>query len=171
MAQELEIHTWCDVCLADGQHEPGEPVSVALDGHAPRLLDLCERDRKTYVAPLAELLDTLGRRPDVAPKRAKAAGAPEGERGLFRCPICGHEPPSVGALGGHLRLAHETNMSAVYGGACPVCGQDFKPSGMGMHLTRGHGIDGGIVAGFAWARAHGDPHAVIAAREAAGWGG
>lgn len=162
MAQELRIDTWCDVCLADGQHEPGEPVEVALGGHAPRVLDLCERDRKTYVAPLAELLESLGRRVDAKPTRARAAAEEPGGEGA-RCIVCAHVSPTTSALGGHLRLSHGATMGEVYGGTCPVCGE----SKGGTHIARAHGLPGGMVAAYAWARANGDPHGVVAAHEEA----
>lgn len=162
MAQELVINTWCDVCAADGQREPGEPVTVSIDGHPPRLLDLCERDRKTYVAPLAELLESLGRRVDGKPARRPVAPSAVTGSGDATCIICGHPAPNASALGGHLRLKHDATLGEVYGTTCPVCGEEKS----GTHVARSHGMPG-ILPAFAWARANGDPFGVVAAREAA----
>lgn len=173
MAQELVVNVWCDVCMAEGQREPGESVTVSLDGRAARELDLCERDRKAYVAPLAELLENLGRRVETKPKRTRAAaavvpsGAPlehlEGEGP--RCPICDLELP-VGktSVRDHLVRNHDTNTQALFGNVCPVCGGAVGY--MGQHVHRAHhelGLRNGADA-FEWARVNGDPFGAYAER-------
>ena len=181
VARELRIDEWCDVCLADGQHEPGETVEVSLGGRAPRVLELCERDRKTYLAPLAELLETFGRKPDApahAPRRARADKAPAEERpgavllGVgpeeypFTCPICHSPRPSGQALSAHMKARHAgVGIAEFYGLRCPVCGDEMNAySGLGMHLTKTHGVTGGVAVGFEWARVNGDPAGVVAER-------
>lgn len=168
MARELRIDVWCDVCLADGQHEAGEPYEgLTLDGK-PRVLDLCERDRKTYVAPLAELLESLGRKPEEEPRakraytrRAAPAAAPDLEG--VECLICGHRSPNGSALGAHLSQRHDLKVTEMFGGTCPVCGEVKG----GTHVKVVHGLTDGMAGAFAWAEAHGDPHGVVAERRAA----
>lgn len=174
VARELRIDVWCDVCLADGQHEPGEPLEVSLDGR-PKVLDLCERDRKTYVAPLAELLESLGRKPETAEPRAKRAytkrapveATEAAAEGVTPCPLCGHVATTGGGLSSHLRRSHEVSVRELYGNICPVCGLEAR----GTHIGRAHTDDvplgSGMPGAFAWAEANGDPHGVAAERRAA----
>jgi hypothetical protein len=63
----------------------------------------------------------------------------------------------------HLRAAHNTTGTAVYGGTCPVCNHDGAPAGLGTHGRTAHGATS-VHALFAMATAAGDPHGVITSR-------
>lgn len=178
MAQELVINTWCDVCMGDGgRKEIGESHQVALQGHAPRVIDLCERHAKTLVGLLDEALGLYGRRPDGVPKRpyTKRATTQPAEgttpsprvpvQGGAQCLVCGHQAPTSSALGQHIKQAHGLSMTQMFGAACPLCGTELSATGMGMHLTKAHDVKGGMAAAFNVAREQGDPHGVVAVQD------
>lgn len=180
MAQELRIDTWCDPCLAAGANEEGAPEEVTMGGKA-RVLDLCKAHRDKLLGPLETALEAWGRRPEGAPaKRAYTRRAPTPQPAEARshsarvpvaamCLVCGHQSPTSSALGAHIKTAHGLTMADMFGTTCPMCGTQLSATGMGMHLTKSHGIKGGMAAAFNEARAAGDAHGVVATQDA--WAG
>jgi hypothetical protein len=69
---------------------------------------------------------------------------------------------TVGGHLSHLKRTHGLTVREVYGNTCPVCGVEAG----GTHIGRMHPeVSGGMAAAFAWARANGDPHGVVAAHD------
>lgn len=79
------------------------------------------------------------------------------------CPMCGHSSPNAAALGVHVGAQHQTNLTTLYGGTCPLCNHQGDPRGLGTHAVRAHQLTSAAEL-FAIAHSQGDPHGVIAAR-------
>ena len=63
MPKEIVVNAWCDPCYAEGEHSPGDEVTIAVADLArmkPRTLLLCERHRKEVYDPLREFLVVYG---------------------------------------------------------------------------------------------------------------
>lgn len=91
-------------------------------------------------------------------RRQNGAQAPqETTSDATPCPLCQRPMADMSA---HLRHVHGTNVAAVYGTTCPLCGEP----GRSTHLARAHRLAGGMPAAFVEAQRLGDPHGVIASR-------
>ena len=170
MAREVQILTWCDACADEDQRTPG---ATYTPNHGRRSLDLCDAHHAELLSRLEALLDAYGiqegqegRRKPGRPRKAQApSGAVAAPPGRFPCLLCGTSHNANG-MGGHLRRMHGSTIGQAYGSICPVCGK----ASTGTHLGRMHPDESqgqGMVGAFAWARAHGDPHGVVAAAELA----
>ena len=116
MAQAIEIHLWCDVCLESGKHISGTTITV------PPILttgafeaEVCEAHAQPLADALAKLA-ALGRKPEgAAPERTRATrkGRPDDAPAPNTCPLCGSTNPSLAALRSHLRDEHDKGLSDV----------------------------------------------------------
>jgi hypothetical protein len=159
------IVSWCDPCMVNDEHTPGNPFVVTLGATAkPKEIDLCETHEKELIAPLRELLGEVGQPVgseqlalDVDPDKTKK-----------QCPQCSEERLLTReGLRGHLRKLHGVERSAandvvrdIFGNAriqkpfseqCPECKEAGvpvaestydTPQGMGAHRKAVHGVDG-----------------------------
>lgn len=158
MAKELVQHVWCDACQDRDVQEPATHVDVGLrisdyDKGRAHVMDLCDADYKTIIAPVLEALETYGQRvtggtPDLLPAKpsAKATKAHDpGDPGPFYCRVPGcyssHAPfKNASSFLGHTRQYHGLNMPmyrAKYGApattrpegeqvvTCKECGQAY----------------------------------------------
>lgn len=181
-----EIVSWCDVCLLDDERVHAAPLRVALDGKAPRALDLCDEHRKTYVEPLRELLSEHGTAVDDkrVPSRAyrrrqpaepSPAGAPVARKGkppahkrLWPCLWCSLDYAGESSLTKHVMNEHGLKgLRGSFGTQCPACADDSFRS-LGAHTSREHPELGPNVAAVFAALRETDPHGVVAERVAAG---
>lgn len=96
--------------------------------------------------------------------RQRRANAEAGAAPLpLTCPLCEAPSASADALGHHVRNMHSTTLMTVYGGTCPVCGNEGSARGLGTHAAKAHQMSSSAAL-FALAQQQGDPHSVLAAR-------
>lgn len=162
------IVAWCDPCMNNEEHTPGQPVVISLDGKKPVELDLCELHDKELLASLRELIGEVGQPvgegilPGMPPTPASDAEKKD-------CPQC---PPgrtlTREGLRGHMRKLHDMDRNAandvvreVFGGSartqkafseqCPECkaagvpaeeSTYDTPQGFGAHRKAAHGVTG-----------------------------
>jgi hypothetical protein len=188
--RQVQVIVTCDPCKAWHDSENSEGVqTVPVAGG--QTLDLCPSHR-TDLAPFLALVAEWGATPSstgrikratpVAPtpvaaaptgntpskrggKRARArrASAEPGAELPLTCPLCDHVSVSAGALTAHVGSQHQTTLTTLYGGTCPVCAHEGDARGLGTHANKGHQV-GSAAALFALAQSQGDPHGVIAGR-------
>lgn len=181
MAREVQVLAWCDVHMAEDQRVPMVAThTVALDGGAPRTLDLCEEHEAALWKPFADVA-ALGAKAEAngAPKAVQAG--PRALGGIRRasprtvtanksdantrvCLLCSATLEGRNIHDRHLVQAHGLpKVMALYGDACPFCGETFStPQGLAIHGTNSHGHYD-LAALFWAARDAGDPHGVVAA--------
>lgn len=102
MAREIQIVTWCDQCLAEGQQvDASERAGLSSSG-ARVTVDLCDDHAEEYLALALSVFDTYGRTEAKAPRapRRASAAAPG------PCPECEKEFPSPQSLGMHRWRKH-----------------------------------------------------------------
>lgn len=187
--QEIVVNTWCDRGAAHAARVPGQAVAVSVPGWAARELDLCEACRGDLLGELTALVADRSRpagpgtasTSKAASKRAAPpvsapalfpaspvgtdlATSPDADPELRTCPLDGWVARTYRALEQHAKVRHsDYRLPRLFGSTCPVCG--VEPGVLGMHGVRAHGI--GLLTGlFVLARSEGDPHGVVAAREA-----
>lgn len=131
MAKEIRTFTWCDICLAKGDHVEGTEVTITLSGLKPRLLALCETDANDIIKPLRDILEDVGQiistttksPTKTASRRAVTESAEstenaESTEGELSCPACDKRYSVNSSLRNHLRTVHGltlTQARAQYG--------------------------------------------------------
>lgn len=170
MAREIVV--WCDVHMeqsSGAQRVPGDEFTITINGAKPRTIALCADHQENILNALVEALQEHGMTGPPAqalPKRVRAASRPSGPA-PDACLLCG-EPvkQSKGAMGGHLRRAHDMTIRMVYGSICPLCGPDEGEFvNLGTHVGRFHPeVTLGVADAFVVAALNGDPHGVVAER-------
>lgn len=178
MAQEIRRFTWCDLCAAedDNMAEPGESFAVTVNGFA-RVIDLCERHRKTLVDPLREVVAEHGyKEGDVTAQTTRAVPANRTGRKAASldhpCLWCPQKFGGPGSLALHMHRdhgfpkaqGHGADINGIFGKACPYCGDKMgSPARFGMHIYRRHeGNARKMSAAYQEALAMGDPAGVVA---------
>lgn len=161
------IVAWCDPCMNDDQHTPGQPVQISLDGKKPVELDLCELHDKQLLASIRELISEAGQPVDGAlPGMPSPSSSGEDKADCPQCPP-GRSLTREG-LRGHMRKIHGMERQAAnvvvrdtFGGnirvqkpfseQCPECKAEGVPAdestfdtpqGFGAHRKAAHGITG-----------------------------
>lgn len=162
------IVAWCDPCMNNDEHTPGQPVVISLDGKKPVELDLCELHDKELLASLRELIGEAGQPVDQSLPGMPASPAATADE-KRDCPQC---PPGRSltreGLRGHMRRLHGVErpraneiVREVFGlgertrkpfsEQCPECkaagvpvdeSTYDTPQGMGAHRKSAHGVDG-----------------------------
>lgn len=165
MSREVQVFTWCDVCVAP---TPGQTVTVALDYQAPLEVDLCADHREELVEPLMSLLAEHGSKPQngpATPVRPNAAikgqrrGLPPTHERSMVCLWCGAGFASASGLARHTHLVHgfTPKLAATYGRQCPMCGEVAQM--LGQHARARHQTN--TAALFIDALKAGDKHKVV----------
>jgi predicted RNA-binding Zn-ribbon protein involved in translation (DUF1610 family) len=146
MAQSVEIHLWCDVCLEADDYTAGETVTIpATLGVAAFEAELCPH----HAEPLQVALGALARVGRAPEKRRTTPGPgrvrPDETPGRESCPTCGTTTTTRAQLRGHLRKHHDQSLADVglepANFTCPECGNKFGAGqGYAAHLRASHGI-------------------------------
>ena len=101
MAREVQIITWCDHCLAEGQQVDAAEYAGLNTAGVRVLVDLCEECLATYINPALEVLDNFGRGEPKASSHRRHNTPTTGP-----CPECGKEFASTQSLGMHRWRKH-----------------------------------------------------------------
>jgi len=101
VAREVQIITWCDRCLTEGQQVNATEYAGLNSTGVRVLVDLCEECQTNYVAPALDVFDTFGRsEPKTAHQRRHNTPT------TGPCPECGKEFSSTQSLGMHRWRKH-----------------------------------------------------------------
>jgi hypothetical protein len=163
------IVAWCDPCMNNEEHTPGNPFVVSLGvTMKPKEIDLCETHEKELLTPLRELLGEVGQ-PVGEGILPGMPATPASDAEKKDCPQC---PPgrtlTREGLRGHMRKIHGMDRTAAndvvrdtFGGnarvqkpfseQCPECkaagvpvdeSTYDTPQGFGAHRKAAHGVIG-----------------------------
>lgn len=199
MAQEVRVDIWCDGLKLGGdgdfvvRHDPRVEAftrpPIALDGKAPKHVDLCDLcNSELTLDELREVLKQFGvvpagkgpsSRPGQAassPAREVAHNALNGARAgrdrgagvkTFVCIWCPLDYSQSGWLS-HIQKKHGfSGIKEAVGHQCPVCGTDGFDT-LSVHISRTHDEFDSITDAFHWAKDNGDPYGVWAKQRDAG---
>ena len=194
MAQTIEVNTWCDGLQLDGTewvyiHDPAVKAitrTFGLDSRPAKHVDLCDdcNDNLT-IAALREVVKRFGASPEskkAQPGPRAASGGPAATAAMHQTSGIRHGRTPKGSrdlqclwcpltytqsgFGPHLKAHGFDGMVDGLGDQCPVCGTaGFKI--LSIHTGKEHDMPV-VTDAFLWARDHGDPYGVYAARRDAG---
>jgi hypothetical protein len=158
--RDVVVLRWCDVCAADGgdgemtRVEAVESWTVgATLGESSRpvlkVLDLCGDHVKALVAPLADLLGSVGQTPELpaATRPTAVMGRPRKDlddgpspsMAPAACRVCGKTLAVRTSLTAHVYRVHLGSPIPQAPLRCPLCREDFTSSfATRMHLTSHH---------------------------------
>lgn len=163
MAQE--IVTWCDPHLDEDERVYGTRRQIALNGQAPKVLDVCDDCEKEILGPVLTALELYGRSPKAPPgsgskkkrKEQESSQQSRAQEGMS-CPVPDCETDQVfhdrSTIRGHVRSIHDEDLPVLEARAgktvegltikflCeePNCEAGFAtPQGRGAHMSHRHG--------------------------------
>lgn len=101
MAREVQIATWCDHCLAEGEQTAATEYAGLNSSGVRVVVDLCDEHVVEYLDPALGVFDSYGRgEAKTQGKRRKMTPA------SGPCPECGREFASAQAVGMHRWRKH-----------------------------------------------------------------
>jgi len=106
MAREVQIVTWCDQHLSEGQHTPGSEYAGLNSAGVRVILDLCEEHAQEFIKPTLVVFDAHGRieaKPERTPRSSRTRKQSEA---TDPCPDCGAMFGTVQAMGMHRWRKH-----------------------------------------------------------------
>lgn len=173
--KEIRVVATCDKCGGSDadeyteQNSKGKPVILDLDKPCRDEFEELRRQAALILAPIAELADLKGIKPEKAAKVPAAAKppVPSNRPGDRICLVCPETRTSNSGILVHMHDAHGFPNSSpmIFGNVCPIDGETHD--GLARHIGQVHKEFAHITQAFAWAKDNGDPHQVVATRIAA----
>lgn len=178
MSKEVVVVVRCDKCGGENaatqteQDSMGKPVEIDLDQPCRHEFEELKAQAAQILAPLTELVDEKGVAPEKAtkvktPAAAGKAKAPTERPGVRPCLVCPESRTSNTGILNHMRDKHgfPHSIPVVYGDVCPIGGEKVDTVLL-RHISHAHKEHdfAHISQAFEWAKQHGDPYGVVAAR-------
>lgn len=166
--REIVINKWCDLHPDGTRAEATAERGVTFDSGPAYIVDLCADCERSIFRPMVEIVMTNCARADSLandPADGKAA-APTMNTTPFPCLLCRRTFATGGKFAYHVRNEHGITPGELYGENCPLCGAEcVNQQGLAMHGQHSHEQPRVSVL-FDYARLHGDPVGIVAARVA-----
>lgn len=170
MSKEVQVVTRCDGCGSTDDvdtypevNSSGKPVEIDLDAPCKARFDDLKAQAALILTPFTDLIDEHGAKPTKAskPKTRPASKKVVGER---VCLMCTETMASDTGILGHMQKEHglPRSMPEIFGNICPLDAEEYPR--LAQHVAQAHKEHTHVSQAFAFAKANGDPHKVVASR-------